>query len=111
MIVRKGGNLAAEMTSFVGRREEITMGAAMLTEHRLLTVTGPAGVGKSRTALRIARALRRNCPDGLWHVELSRVPPGPPEEAALAEAVAHALGLDGGHTVGALAGALREYRT
>lgn len=110
MIIRRVGNLAAEMTSFVGRDEEVAAGAAVLAEGRLLTVTGPAGVGKSRTGLRIAMALRRSCPDGLWHVELSGVPAGE-GEAALAGAVARALGLDCGvSSARALAAALRERR-
>lgn len=114
MIVRRVGNLAAEITSFVGRDDEVVAGAAMLAEGRLLTVAGPAGVGKSRTALRIAMALRRSCPDGLWHVELSRVAAvrsAAEGEAALVEAVARALALDGGvSSARDLAAALRERR-
>ncbi|MCG5212370.1 LuxR C-terminal-related transcriptional regulator [Streptosporangium soli] len=75
MAERRAGNLAAELTSFVGRADEVMAGVRLLEEGRLLTVTGPAGVGKSRLALRVAEALRRRSPDGLWHVDLGSVRP------------------------------------
>src|SRR5581483_12017054 len=69
---RRRGNLPAASTSFVGRDGELGEVAARLREHRLVTLTGPPGVGKSRLALETARALEQECSDGIWVVELSR---------------------------------------
>jgi predicted ATPase/DNA-binding CsgD family transcriptional regulator len=65
------GALPAEMTSFVGRRRELAETRRMLAASRLLTLTGPGGVGKTRLALRMAAEVRRTFPDGVWFVELA----------------------------------------
>jgi predicted ATPase/DNA-binding CsgD family transcriptional regulator len=65
------GALPAEMTSFVGRRRELAETRRMLASSRLLTLTGPGGVGKTRLALRMAAEVRRTFPDGVWFVELA----------------------------------------
>ncbi len=65
------GALPAEMTSFVGRRRELAETRRMLAGSRLLTLTGPGGVGKTRLALRMAAEVRRSFPDGVWFVELA----------------------------------------
>ncbi|MEU0568829.1 AAA family ATPase, partial [Nonomuraea sp. NPDC005983] len=88
MTGRAKGNLPAEYSSFVGRASEVAEGLAALSESRLLTVTGPGGVGKSRLAARIARQSRRRFPGGLWYAELSSVT----GERALVGQVAGALG-------------------
>ena len=64
------GNLSAELTSFVGRRQEIAAARKLLTTARLLTLTGIGGVGKSRLARRIATDIRRVFDDAVWLVEL-----------------------------------------
>ncbi|MER0445254.1 AAA family ATPase [Streptomyces sp. Edi4] len=65
------GNLPAESTSFIGRSGELATLDGLLERHRLVTVTGPGGVGKSRLALRAARRTEQRYPDGVWWVELS----------------------------------------
>lgn len=65
------GNLPAETTSFVGRSVELATLDGLLRRNRLVTVTGPGGVGKSRLALRAARERLEYCRDGVWWVELS----------------------------------------
>lgn len=65
------GTLPAEMTSFVGRRRELAETRRLLASSRLLTLTGPGGVGKTRLALRMAAEVRRTFPDGVWFVDLS----------------------------------------
>lgn len=65
------GTLPAELTSFVGRRRELAETRRMLASSRLLTLTGPGGVGKTRLALRMAAEVRRTFPDGVWFVELA----------------------------------------
>ncbi len=68
-----GGNLPVDVTSFVGRRREITLTKRLLGESRLVTLTGPGGVGKSRLALRVAGSMRRVFRDKVWQVELGEV--------------------------------------
>jgi hypothetical protein len=68
---RRRGELPVERTSFVGRVEELRLIETGLAGSRLVTLVGPGGVGKSRTALRAAAAVRERFPDGIWLVELS----------------------------------------
>ncbi|WP_433664815.1 ATP-binding protein [Nocardia sp. CA-128927] len=83
------GNLPAEVTSFVGRGSEVAAARKLLSSTRLLTLTGPGGVGKTRLARRVGQAVRRAFPDGVWLVEVAHVNDG--ELVALS--VAQALGL------------------
>ncbi|WP_328745630.1 regulator [Streptomyces sp. NBC_00285] len=66
------GNLPLELDGFVGRRAELSGLARALDTSRLVTVTGPGGIGKSRLAARVAGG-RCAPPDGVWRVELSAV--------------------------------------
>ncbi|WP_069887383.1 ATP-binding protein, partial [Streptomyces luteocolor] len=68
---RRGGQLPAELTSFVGRVDELAQVQAAFAYARLVTLVGPGGVGKSRTALRAAAGLGERFPDGVWLAELS----------------------------------------
>ncbi|MER6953660.1 LuxR C-terminal-related transcriptional regulator [Streptomyces sp. NPDC000618] len=68
---RRGGQLPVEMTSFVGRIEELDLIKGVLGRFRLVTLVGPGGVGKSRTALRAAGAAAARFADGVQLVELS----------------------------------------
>ncbi|WP_380284165.1 ATP-binding protein [Kitasatospora purpeofusca] len=70
------GRLPAEVTGFVGRQRELTELALLLAGHRLVTVTGPGGVGKSRLALRAAARATGAFPDGTWLVEVAPVRDG-----------------------------------
>ncbi|MGW4639519.1 ATP-binding protein [Sphaerisporangium sp. NPDC004334] len=70
---RREGNLPAELTSFVGRERLLATIRQRLQESRLVTVTGIGGVGKSRTALRIAHQVGPQFADGVWYVDLSRL--------------------------------------
>jgi predicted ATPase/DNA-binding CsgD family transcriptional regulator len=63
--------LSAELTSFVGRRREVTEVKQLLEASRLATLTGLGGVGKTRLALRVARDARRAFADGVFIVELA----------------------------------------
>ena len=65
------GALPAELTSFVGRRQQLADIRRMLSSSRLLTLTGVGGAGKTRLALRTAAEMRRALPDGVWFVELA----------------------------------------
>ena len=69
---RRRGNLPAPSTSFVGREDELEQLARLLQEHRLVTLTGPPGVGKSRLAVEAARSLEGEFHDGVWVVDFAR---------------------------------------
>jgi predicted ATPase/class 3 adenylate cyclase len=82
-------NLPLQLTSFVGREEEITEVERLLGRTRLLTLTGPGGSGKSRLALRVAADLLPHYRDGSCFVDLSPVT----DPALVPAAVARALGV------------------
>ncbi|OLB64638.1 MAG: hypothetical protein AUI10_10150 [Actinobacteria bacterium 13_2_20CM_2_72_6] len=82
-LVRIGG-LPADTTSFVGRKSDVAEIRRLVSTVRLVTLTGVAGVGKTRLALRVAAGVARAFPDGVWLVELEHV-----RDAAL---VAHTVG-------------------
>jgi predicted ATPase/DNA-binding CsgD family transcriptional regulator len=89
------GNLPAEVTTFVGRRQEVAGIRRMLAASRLVTLTGPGGVGKTRLAQRAGAGVRRGFPDGVWFVELAELR----DPDLVAVTVGEALGLRDG-TVG-----------
>ena len=65
------GQLPVETTGFVGREAELAWLSTLLEHARLITVTGPGGVGKSRLALRAAATAAPGFADGVCLVELS----------------------------------------
>ena len=71
-VVSRRGNLPTPTTSFVDREHDLADVAGLLREHRLVTLTGPPGVGKSRLALEAVRSLESELRDGVWQVELAR---------------------------------------
>src|SRR5690348_18229293 len=77
------------LTSFIGRVDAIDEVAGLLGECRLVTVTGPGGVGKTRLAGEVARRVASRFADGVWLVELAAVG----EAALVPAAVAVALGV------------------
>ena len=81
------GNLPTPATSFVGRERELGELVALLREHRLVTLTGPPGVGKSRLALEAARVLESDVRDGAWLVELARAGGAAGVERVVADAI------------------------
>ena len=72
------GNLPAELSSFVGREREVAAVGAALAAHRLVTLTGPGGVGKTRLALRVAAELPARLPGGRLARGAGRRWPTPP---------------------------------
>jgi predicted ATPase/DNA-binding CsgD family transcriptional regulator len=66
-------NLPVSLTSFVGRAPESAKVAGLLARHRLVTVTGPGGSGKTRVAIEVARGVAPRFEDGVWLVELAQV--------------------------------------
>ena len=66
-------NLRAELTSYVGKDTDVAAVRELIAEHRLTTVIGPGGSGKTRLATETARTLLGDLPDGAWLVELASV--------------------------------------
>ncbi|WP_420879497.1 ATP-binding protein [Rhodococcus sp. (in: high G+C Gram-positive bacteria)] len=85
----RSGNLPLDLTSFVGRRREVTETRRALGASRLVTLTGIGGVGKTRLALRVAADSQRSFADGVWLVEFGERR----DPQLVAESVAAALGL------------------
>ncbi len=83
------GNLRVPTTSLIGREKELGEVAAALKAHRVVTLTGVGGVGKTRLALEVAARSADSFPDGVWVIELAPVA----DPAALPEAFAAVLGI------------------
>jgi predicted ATPase len=68
-------NLPVPSTSFLGRAEELSEVLALLVREdvRVLTLTGPGGIGKTRLALELARSLLSDFAQGVWFVDLAAV--------------------------------------
>jgi len=64
-------NLPSPLTSFIGREKEIAEIKAALVEHRLVTLTGSGGTGKTRLSLQVAADMLDSFPDGTWFIELA----------------------------------------
>ncbi|MCW3844383.1 winged helix-turn-helix domain-containing protein [Micromonospora yasonensis] len=78
-------NVRAELTSFVGRDADVAAVRELAAEHRLTTLIGPGGSGKTRLATETARTLIGDLPDGVWLVELAPIgADGDVAQAALA---------------------------
>jgi predicted ATPase len=83
------GNLRPATTSLIGRESEVAEIQAAVKAHRLVTLTGVGGVGKTRLALEVAAHLADEFPDGVWFFELATVT----DPAAVPDAVAAVLGI------------------
>ena len=83
------GNLRPAATSLIGRDAEVAEIKTALRAHRLVTLTGVGGVGKTRLALEVAAQLRDEFLDGVWVFELAAVT----DPAAVPDAVAAVLGI------------------
>ncbi|WP_432588571.1 BTAD domain-containing putative transcriptional regulator [Streptomyces sp. HD1123-B1] len=83
-----GGNLQARLTSFVGREAELEGLRGDLAEHRLVTLLGPGGAGKTRLSQEAADTVGAAWPDGVWLAELAPVD----DPATVPETVLTALG-------------------
>lgn len=81
--------LGSHTSSFVGRRHELDALRRAALAHRLVTLVGPGGVGKTRLALRAAAELTEGYADGAWSVPLATVH----EAETLVDAVSIAIGL------------------
>jgi predicted ATPase len=88
--------LPTQLTSLIGREREVATLCDLLQRHdlRLLTLTGPGGVGKTRLALRVTEAAAQDFPDGIWFVPLAAIR----DPALILSAIAQALDVrEAGH--------------
>jgi predicted ATPase len=83
------GNLPVVATSFVGRDVEINELCEVVRGHRMATLTGVGGIGKTRLALQVSAELTGEFPDGVWLIEFGPVS----DSTAVADAVATTLGV------------------
>jgi hypothetical protein len=97
---------ASALTSFVGRAPESAKVAALLARHRMVTVTGPGGSGKTRLAIEVARGVVSRFEDGVWLVEQAQIEhPGlVPTAAAIALGVREQPGLSLAESLAAVIG-------
>ena len=97
------GNLKPQTTSFIGRQAELDQLKAALKAHRLLTLTGVGGVGKTRLALEVAARSANDFPDGVWVIELAAVgdPAAVPDAAAAVLGIAQQAGMSVADSVAA----------
>lgn len=82
-------NLPVAITSFIGRERDVLRIKQRLAEHRLVTLTGVGGIGKTRLSQQVASMLLENYPDGVWLVELASLS----EPALVPETVAGIFGI------------------
>jgi len=80
-------NLPSRLTNLVGRRDETAEICRLLTQSRLVTLTGAGGVGKTRLALHVASEMIPACPNGVWLIELAPLTNADPVERALSAAL------------------------
>jgi predicted ATPase len=86
-------NLKAQLTSFVGRDDEVARIGKSLEENRLVTLVGPGGAGKTRLASEAAATIVDSAQDGIWMVELAPVT----DAADLPQTVLGSLGIREAH--------------
>jgi predicted ATPase len=101
---RTVGNLPDRLTTFIGRDAELGLLDGLLARHRLITLTGPGGIGKTSIAVELARAHGGEYEDGAWLIELDDLK----DPSLVRGAVARALGLFDG-TQGSAAEALLPF--
>jgi predicted ATPase/DNA-binding SARP family transcriptional activator len=89
---QREGNLPAPISSFVGRATELEAVTSLVRAHRLVTLVGPGGAGKTRLALEAASAMTAEHRDGVWLIELASLR----DPLLVAGAVATAVGVDDG---------------
>jgi predicted ATPase/class 3 adenylate cyclase len=102
-----GHNLPQQPSTLIGRDDDVTAIVGMLRDHRLVTITGTGGVGKTRLAIHVGARASDVFRDGVWLIELARTR----RSAEVTQLIAEQLGVDGASDEGAeaaIADLLRE---
>lgn len=103
--VRRASNLPHWAGTLLGRESDLSALQALLGQHRLVTVVGPGGIGKTRLAQQQALQQAGRHRDGAWWVDLATVAAGPAAAEAVARTVAQSLNLQTASMQGAAAAA------
>jgi len=69
-------NLPSQLTTFIGREKEMQIVKELISEHRLVTLTGAGGCGKTRLAIEVATKFVKDYKDGVWFVDLAPIAAG-----------------------------------
>ena len=83
------GNIPTRLTSFIARERELEALGALLEDCRLITISGPGGIGKTSLAVELARSRAADFPDGAWMVRLEEAS----EPSQVVAAIARTLGI------------------
>jgi predicted ATPase/DNA-binding SARP family transcriptional activator len=86
------GHAPIMLTSFIGRTRELDGGSQAVAENRLVTFTGPGGIGKTRLAIELGARIRDRFPGGVWTIDLAGV-----DDADLRTTIASSLEIDVRH--------------
>ena len=100
-------HLPQQRTSFVGREDVLAEIGALLRSHRLVTLVGPGGVGKTRTALQVAAQLGLAFTDDVWLIELGALMDGD----AIPATLAHIMSIELSASSAVLDGLVRSLRS
>ncbi len=84
------GNIPLQLTSFVGRSSQVAVIEGLIATHRLVTLTGAGGSGKTLLALQVAARFTDRMADGVWFVELASLL----DPALIAATIAGVFGVD-----------------
>ena len=106
--IRRNHNLPARLTRLIGRADAVRRIAALIERHRLLTIVGPGGIGKTSVALAAAETLINTYEHGAWLIDLAPLA----DPRLVPSALATVLGFDirSDDPVPGLVGALRDRR-
>lgn len=85
----KRDNLPLQLTRLIGRESDVRDAQALVNTHRLVTLVGAGGVGKTRLALAVAQELRDHFSNGVWWVDLAPLS----NDALILQSIASALGV------------------
>ena len=96
-------NLPSDLNRFIGREREVSQVRKHLKKHRLVTLTGPGGVGKTRLAIEVCRRLAATTPGGVRLAELgplaatrlNRGPPAGPKAPEVGTVAGHSASGEG----------------
>ena len=106
-------NLPVMPTEFIGRQNEVDELRALIDHHRLVTISGVGGCGKTRLAIEVAAASADRFPGGVWFVDLTTEHDGDQiaDRAISALGLAQQLGSGGGGAIGVLSEATADAAT